>query len=293
MKAIFKGCATALATPFKDNKFDANAYAKLIEYQLENGVSALVACGTTGEPSTLSSTEWAKVIEACIKQVNGRVPVIAGTGSNNTTQVIEKAQEAKRLGADAQLIVTPYYNKTTQEGLIAHFSIIAEKTELPIIVYNVPSRTGMTISADTVGKLSKIDNIVAIKEATSDMALEADMMVACDNKLHFYSGSDETVVPFMSIGGLGVISVVSNVAPKITSDMTGAMLNGDYKYAASLQLKLMRLIRLLFSKVSPIPLKAALSLIGICENEVRLPLIPMTESEMQPLKQCLKELNLI
>ncbi len=290
-KTIFKGCATALITPFKDNQVDEKALKKIIKYQLDNGVSALVACGTTGEPATLSNDEWEKVLSICVKESDGSVPVIAGTGSNNTLSVVEKAKRAKKLGACAQLVVTPYYNKTTQEGLLAHYKYIAQNSELPIIVYNVPSRTGMTIAPETVRKLSQIEGITAIKEATSDLALLADMMNACKNDLDFYSGSDESVVPFMSLGGLGVISVLSNVAPEMVSKLTSFMLNGEYKKAAEIQINAMPFIRALFSKTSPIPVKAALNLMGFCKNEVRLPLIPMQKTDK--LKQIMEELKIL
>ncbi|MGI6215316.1 MAG: 4-hydroxy-tetrahydrodipicolinate synthase [Christensenellales bacterium] len=290
-KTIFKGCATALITPFKNNQIDKKALEKLIAYQLDNGVSALVACGTTGEPAALSIDEWESVLKICVNESAGSVPVIAGTGSNNTLEVVEKARRAKELGASAQLVVTPYYNKTTQEGLIAHYKYIAQNSELPIIVYNVPSRTGMTIEPQTIAALAKIDGIAAVKEATSDIALLADMMHACKSELDFYSGSDESIVPFMSLGGLGVISVLSNVIPKAVSDITSFMLKDEYKKAAAMQIKLMPFVRALFSKTSPIPVKAALSLLGLCENEVRLPLIPMWETDS--LKQIMKELNIL
>ncbi|MDO5022184.1 MAG: 4-hydroxy-tetrahydrodipicolinate synthase [Eubacteriales bacterium] len=290
-QVIFKGCATALITPFKDNKLDEKALKKIVTHQLDNGVSSLVACGTTGEPPTLSQEEWEKVISICVKEVAGAVPVIAGTGSNNTLSVVEKAKKAEKLGAQAQLVVTPYYNKTTQEGLVKHFSYIAKNSDLPIIVYNVPSRTGMTIDPQTIAELSQIDNIVAVKEATSDLALLADMLNACNGELSFYSGSDESIMPFMALGGLGVISVLSNAAPKFVSVLTDLVLKGEYKRAAEMQVKAMPLIRMLFSKTSPIPIKAAMSLMGLCENELRLPLVPMQDTSK--LKQLMEELNLL
>ncbi len=292
-KILFTGCATALATPFTDNGIDEQALRKLVNYQLENGVSALIACGTTGEPSTMSEQEWARTVEIVVEETNQRVPVIAGTGGNNTAEVIRSAKKAEQLGAVAQLCVTPYYNKTTQQGLIAHYTAIADNTNLPAIIYNVPSRTGLSIAPETVGTLSHHENIVAVKEASADLIKLGDMMRLSGERLSFYSGTDEVVVPLMSLGGLGVISVASNAAPALMVQMTDAMLAGDVKTAAALQLKLLPFIHALFSEVNPIPVKAALHKLGICQNTVRLPLVPLSENNTRVLHKEMQSLGLV
>lgn len=292
-KILFTGCATALATPFTDNGVDEQALRKLVNYQLENGVSALIACGTTGEPSTMSEQEWARTVEIVVEETNERVPVIAGTGGNNTAEVIRSAKKAEQLGAVAQLCVTPYYNKTTQQGLIAHYTAIADNTNLPVIIYNVPSRTGLSIAPETVGALSHHKNIVAVKEASADLIKLGDMMRLSDERLSFYSGTDEVVVPLMSLGGLGVISVASNAAPALMVQMTDAMLAGDVKTAAALQLKLLPFIHALFNEVNPIPVKAALHMLGICQNIVRLPLVPLSENNTRVLHKEMQSLGLV
>lgn len=290
---LFTGCATALATPFHETGIDEKALRMLVDYQLDSGISALVACGTTGEPTTMEGTEWADTLRIVVEQAHGRVPVIAGTGGNDTKKVIESAKAARALGADAQLCVTPYYNKTTQRGLVAHYTAIADAGDLPIIVYNVPSRTGLCIKPETLAALKAHPRIVAVKEATADMVLLGDMMRLCGDDLSFYSGSDEVTVPLMSLGGLGVISVLSNVAPRETVAMVNAMLDGDVESAARWQLKLLPLIHALFSEVNPIPVKAALSLMGLCENRLRLPLIPLSEENTEKLKAEMRKLGLI
>lgn len=289
----FRGTATALVTPFKNDKVDTEALRRLVSWQIENGAAALVACGTTGEPATMTENEWRKALSTVVAEAAGRVPVIAGTGGNNTRETIRFARAARELGADAQLCVTPYYNKTTQDGLIAHYNAIADDGALPVILYNVPSRTGLCVSPQTAGALSRHPNIVAIKEASGDLALAGDMMCACGENLAFYSGSDEVTVPLMSLGGLGVISVVSNVAPRLTSQMTGLMLGGDTSAAAKAQLRLLPLIRALFSRVNPIPVKAALSLMGRCENSLRLPLVPMEGEALEGLKTEMTKLGVL
>ncbi|MDI9519675.1 MAG: 4-hydroxy-tetrahydrodipicolinate synthase [Bacillota bacterium] len=290
---IFTGTATALVTPFTENGIDTAALKKLVDWQIDQGVSALIACGTTGEPSTMDEAEWEETVSTVIKAAKGRVPVVAGTGSNNTAHVIKLAKLAKKLGADAQLVVTPYYNKTTQQGLIAHYTAIADEGSLPVVVYNVPARTGLNMLPDTLGKLSHHPNIVAMKEASGDLIQITEMMRLCEDRIAFYSGSDEVVVPLMALGGQGVISVMSNVAPDLTVQMTGAMLDGDFQKAAGLQIRLMPLIRALFVETNPIPAKAGVSLLGFCENRVRLPLIPMTEKNYSVLKAEMEKLGLI
>ncbi|MDD2429705.1 MAG: 4-hydroxy-tetrahydrodipicolinate synthase [Eubacteriales bacterium] len=292
-RILFEGTATALATPFLKDGIDEKSLRDLVEFQIAGGVSGMVACGTTGEASTLTEDEWARTVQIVVAQTKGRVPVIAGTGGNNTADVIRRAHKARELGAAAQLCVTPYYNKTTQRGLIAHYTAIAEDGSLPVIIYNVPARTGLSVTAETVAVLSEVDNIVAIKEASANLVLVADILRLCEGRIAVYSGADEVIVPLMSLGGLGVISVISNVAPRQVSDLTDAMLSGDYKEAARLQLRLLPLTHALFSEVSPIPLKAAMALMGLGDNHVRLPLVPLGEENAEKLKQEIKKLGLI
>jgi len=293
MTPLFKGTCTALATPFSQDGVDVKALEKLVRWQLGAGVSALVACGTTGEASTLTDDEWEAVVSAVIRAAGGRVPVIAGTGGNNTAHVIHLAKRAKELGADAQLCVTPYYNKTTQPGLVAHYKAIAQDGSLPLIVYNVPSRTGLNVAPETLAEISRHPMVIGIKEASGDLARAADMIRLCEGRIAFYSGTDEVTVPLMSLGGLGVISVVSNVAPELTARMTEEMLSRRTKEAAELQLGLMPLIHALFSEMNPIPVKAGLNMLGICEDRVRLPLIPMGERNRALLAGEMKKLGLI
>ena len=294
MKApLFKGSATALITPMKNGEIDLPALDRLLERQLSGGIQALVPCGTTGEPATLSPEEWRTVIARTVDVVGKRVPVIAGTGGNNTRDVIEKANLARQLGADAQLCVTPYYNKTTQEGLLAHYRAIARETALPVILYSVPARTGMAISVDTLKELSRLDQIVALKEAGGDIARAADIRVACGDDLPLYCGADEMTVPMLSIGASGVISVLSNAMPEAVRAMTDAWFSGNVSEAGRAQLLLLPLIRLLFRQVSPIPIKAALHLMGVCENELRLPLVPLSGDSLEPLRRELERLEVL
>lgn len=292
-RILFEGTATALVTPMTKDGLDLPALDKLIDFQLDNGIAALVACGTTGEPSTLSDAEWEAIVSRVVRRVNGRVPVIAGTGGNNTSRVIELAARAKSLGANAQLCVTPYYNKTSQEGLVAHYLKIADESPLPLILYNVPSRTGLSVSVDSLKKLSAHENILALKEAGGDIARVADIACACGDALPLYSGADEMIVPMMALGAHGVISVLSNILPAQTAAMTGAWLSGDSAQAMRIQLQLMPLIRLLFSEVNPIPVKAALSMMGMMRDELRLPLIPLTAVNREKLRKELQRLEII
>ena len=291
--SLFQGVATALITPMNQQGIDIKALQQLVEYQIAGGVQALVACGTTGEPSTMSDKEWAEVVSCIIKTVNKRVPVIAGTGGNNTAKVIQMAQTAKELGADAQLCVTPYYNKTTQNGLVAHYKAILDASSLPMYLYNVPSRTSLDMSVSTLATLSKEKNVLGVKEACGDIGKVGDIRALCGEELPIYSGSDENIVPMLSLGSKGVISVLSNFAPDITCKMTEAWFTGDVQKAGELQVQLMPLIRILFSQVNPIVTKAALSLMGMCENYLRLPLVPMQEEAMLPLKQELAKWGLL
>ena len=259
-KCIFKGCATALATPFDSQGINFLEFGKLINYQIEQGINALVVCGTTGEATTMTTEEKKETMKFAISCVNGRVPVILGTGSNNTKTAIENAQYAEKIGADAILVVTPYYNKTTQKGLIMHFTAIANSTSLPIILYNVPSRTGVNILPETCFELSKLNNIVAIKEASSNISQVASIANLCKDNLTIYSGNDDQIVPIMALGGLGVISVLSNIAPKACVSLTNEFLSGNLEDAKNIQLEYLDLIKELFCEVNPIPVKYALNM---------------------------------
>lgn len=292
-KIIFKGCGTAIITPFNENGVNFDEFEKLIEFQISNGVDALIVCGTTGESSTMTVEERKQTIEFAIKTANKRVPIIAGTGGNCTSSVIEFTKWAESAGADAALIVTPYYNKTTQEGLIAHYTAIATSTTLPIILYSVPSRTGVNITPSTCLELSKISNIVAIKEASGNLSQIAEIKALCRENLHVYSGNDDQIVPILSLGGLGVISVLSNIAPKYTHDMVMNYFEGKITESTDMQLDSLYLTKALFSEVNPIPVKAALNILGYNVGTPRLPLVEMTEKEQEKLKEEMKNFELI
>ena len=287
--ALFQGCATALITPFRAGQVDYPALEKLLEFQLENGIDGIVACGTTGEPATMTAQEWESVLAAILRQVHGRVPVIAGTGGNNTADTIQKARRARELGADAQLCVTPFYNKTTQAGLVAHYRAIARDGALPVILYNVPSRTGLNMLPETLQTLAKEDGIIAMKEASGNMVQIMNMIHQCGGDIAFYSGSDELTAPVRAVGGMGTISVLSNIAPALMRDMTHLPL----EEAEALNLRAMPLIAALFSEVNPIPVKAAAAMMGLCENEVRLPLIPLSPKNTEILRQEMTKAGLI
>lgn len=283
---IFKGVGTAIATPFDSNdNINFDEFKRLVELQIENGVSAIIVCGTTGEASTMSQEEKQELIRCCVKIVNKRIPVIAGIGSNNTKLVIENEKYAQYVGVDGLLAVTPYYNKTTQEGLIAHYKLIASQTNLPIILYNVPSRTGVNILPDTYLELSKIKNIVATKEANGDISSIIKTKHLCGDELNIYSGNDDQILPALSAGAIGVISVLSNVAPKYTSQMIEKYFNCEIKEATKMQLNAIELINSLFKEVNPIPVKAALNILGYNFGKPRLPLVECSEQ----LKELLKE----
>ena len=282
-KTIFKGVATAIVTPLTENGVDYDAFGKLIDWQIDSGVNAIVVCGTTGECSTLTDEEHCAVIEYCVKRVNKRVPVIAGTGSNDTEYAIWLTKQAEKAGADAALLVTPYYNKTTQKGLIKMFEAIADATNLPLILYNVPSRTGINIEPDTYVALSKHPNIVAIKEANGNISKMVETVSKLNGALDIYSGNDDQIVPVLAIGGKGVISVLSNVAPKETADLCDRFFKGDISGSMALQSKYNELISLLFCETNPIPVKAAMAKLGWCEDYLRLPLVPMEEDHRKKL----------
>lgn len=288
-KTLFTGCGVALATPFKNGEVDYPALKKLLHFQLDAGTDAIIACGTTGEPATMTRDEWEKVLAFTVAEVAGRIPVIAGTGGNNTRDVIEKARRAKALGADGQLCVTPYYNKATQSGLIAHYTAIADDGALPMILYNVPSRTGLNLLPATVEKLAGHEMIVGVKEASGDMVQIMEILRRCGDRISLYSGSDELTAPILAMGGSGVISVAANILPSQMRQMA----HGTIAEAAALNLQLLPLIRALFAEVNPIPVKAALHLMGICENELRLPLTPLSPEHESILRDEMKKVGLV
>mgnify|MGYP003304144508 CR=1 FL=1 len=292
-KTIFKGSATALVTPLNEKGVNFDVLEKLVEFQIKNGTDALVICGTTGEAPTLDDGEHLDAIECAVSVTKGRIPVIAGTGSNNTDHAVMMNKESEKRGADGLLWVTPYYNKTTQRGLIRHYEVLAASTNLPAIMYNVPGRTGVDIKPETVEVLSKIENIVAIKEATGDVARTCDIISRCGDNIDVYSGNDDIIVPLMSVGAKGVISVLSNVMPQETHDMCSLCLNGNYADAGKLQVKYFNLVKALFCEVNPIPVKTAMNLMGFGVGNLRLPLYEMEDKNLELLKTEMKKLNLI
>ncbi len=281
---LFKGCGTAIATPFKDTSVNITEFKKLVEFQIENKVDSLIVCGTTGEASTMTKEEKIEVINCAIKTSNKKIPIIVGTGSNNTKQAIENSQLAESLGADGLLVVTPYYNKSTQKGLIDHYKAIAESVSIPIILYNVPGRTGVNILPQTCLELSKIPNIVAIKEASGNISQVAEIAKLCGDNLYIYSGNDDQIVPILSLGGIGVISVLSNIKPKLTHDIVQNFFEGNLSASLKLQLDNLPLIKLLFTEVNPIPVKAALNILGFDFGEPRLPLSPISNENFKLLE---------
>lgn len=290
---IFTGAAVAIVTPFKNNQVDYESLAALIERQIENSTDAIVICGTTGESSTLTDEEHKECIRFCVEKTNGRVPVIAGTGSNDTDYAIALSKYACEVGADALLLVTPYYNKATPKGLIKHFTAIADATDKPIILYNVPSRTGVNISLPVYKELAKHDRIVAAKEASGNISAVAALAEACGNSLDIYSGNDDQIVPILSLGGKGVISVLSNVIPKETHDIVALWNEGKTKESLALQLKYLDLINALFCEVNPVPVKTAMGLMGLCADEMRLPLCEMEENNKERLATALRNHGII
>ena len=291
-KTLFTGAATALVTPFNEEGVDFCALSNIIDYQIDNGIDALVICGTTGEAATMPDREHLSVIDFAVKRVNGRVPVIAGTGSNDTSHCVELSVESQNLGADGLLITTPYYNKATQKGLIMHYDKVLEKTNLPIILYNVPGRTGMSYAISTIKELAKDERIVGVKEASGNISYATELACSCP-ELDMYSGNDDMVVPILSLGGKGVISVLSNVAPKETHDLCQKWFDGDIKGSRELQFKYLELINSLFCEVNPIPVKTAMNMMGFSAGNLRLPLCEMDPANYKRLENAMKECGLI
>ena len=289
---IFKGVATALITPMNEQGVDYPALVRLVNWQIEQGIDALVICGTTGESSTLSDAEHKEVLKVALETAAGRVPMIAGTGSNDTAYAIDLTKYACQLGYDGMLVVTPYYNKTTQKGLLAMFTAIADASTKPIILYNVPSRTGVNIEPATCAALAEHPNICAIKEASSNISKIVEIAALAGDKLDIYSGNDDQIVPIMACGGVGVISVLSNVLPAETVALCRKFFAGDVAGAMELQKKYLPLTNALFSEVNPIPAKAAMAALGFCENRLRLPLVPMEQAHEEKLLGCMRNLGL-
>ncbi len=286
---MFSGAFTALITPFRNGEVDVEALESLVEFQIDNGIHGLVPCGTTGESPTLSESEDRLVIETVVRVSNGRVPVIAGTGSNNTESAIKYTKMAEDAGANGSLQVSPYYNKPTQEGLYRHFATIAENTDLPLVLYNIPGRTSVAIEPETIARLAEdIPNIVGVKEATLSTGIAGEIKRLCGDEFDILSGDDPMTLPIMALGGSGVIAVTSNIAPGIFSGMVNALMEGDFERGRSIHYQLLPLFKALFVQTNPIPVKTAASLLGLCSDEMRLPLIPMSGDELRDLEEALE-----
>ena len=288
---MFSGAFTALITPFRNGTVDVEALESLVELQISQGIHGLVPCGTTGETPAMSEAEDRLVIETVARVADGRVPVIAGSGSNSTEMAIKYTRMAQEAGADGSLQVSPYYNKPTQEGLYRHFAAIAESTDLPLLLYNIPGRTAVTIEAETMARLAEVPNIVGVKESTLSMNMVSDIRLLCGEEFDILSGDDPMTLPVMSLGGSGVISVTSNIAPGVVSDMVDAILSGDWERGRELHYELLPLFRALFAETNPIPVKTAASLLGLCSDEMRLPLISMEGENLRLLQESLDAAN--
>jgi 4-hydroxy-tetrahydrodipicolinate synthase len=293
MKRVFQGSMVAVVTPFKDGRVDEAKVRELVEFHIKNGTDVLVPCGTTGESPTLSHDEHRRVIELAIQAANKRIPVVAGTGSNSTAEAIDLTRFAKNAGADGALVVLPYYNKPTQQGLIAHCRAIADAVDLPLILYNIPGRTGINMLPETLAVLADHPNIVGMKEATGNLEQMTQDIVLCGAKLSFLSGDDTLTLPLMAVGGKGVISVVANIVPRDVADLTRAFLSGDWKRARELHLKLFPLCQAMFCETNPIPVKTAMALMGMIGGELRMPLCPMSEANLSKLKAAMRAYGLI
>lgn len=290
---MFSGSLVALVTPFRDGKVDGSSLEGLVEFQISHGTNGIVPCGTTGESATLSHEEHDEVIKAVIKAVNKRVPVVAGTGSNSTEEAIRLTRAAEKSGADGALMISPYYNRPTQEGIYQHYKKVAESVGIPIIVYNIPGRTGSKIEPETLARLAEIKNVAGVKEATGSVDQAIDVIRLCGDRLAVYSGEDSLTFSLMALGGKGVISTVANIAPREMSQAAGACLKGDWEKGRQAQLDLIPLIRAVFLETNPIPVKTALALMGKCSGELRLPLTPMSEGNLGKLRTALADFGLV
>jgi 4-hydroxy-tetrahydrodipicolinate synthase len=288
---MFSGALTALVTPFRNGEVDVEALEGMVEFQIHGGIHGLVPCGTTGETPAMTEEEDRLVISTVVRVAGGRVPIVAGSGSNSTDMAIKYTRMAQEEGADGSLQVAPYYNKPTQEGLYRHFATIAESTDLPIILYNIPGRTAVTVSAETIARLAEIPNIVGVKESTLSMNMTSDIKSLCGEDFSILSGDDPMTLPMMALGGQGVISVASNVAPTAVSDMVRALLDGDFERGRELHYELLPLFRALFVETNPIPVKAAASILGLCSDEMRLPMTPLQDENLEILRQVMEESN--
>ncbi|MDR0676893.1 MAG: 4-hydroxy-tetrahydrodipicolinate synthase [Elusimicrobiota bacterium] len=290
---MFKGSIVALVTPFKNGMLDKNKLKELVEWHIKNNTSAIIPCGTTGESATLTHLEHNEVIEIVVEAANKKIPIIAGTGSNNTKESILLSQHAQSVGADGILMITPYYNKPSQNGIYEHFKVISENINIPIMLYNIASRTGVNMSAELIYRLSKLKNIVAIKEASGNINQISDIIEKCDESFVLMSGDDALTLPVLSLGGTGVVSVLANIAPRDVSDMVKAFQKGDIKKARELHYKLSNLVKAMFLETNPVPIKTAMEILGICSGEVRLPMYKMDEKNIEKLKIALKNYGLI
>jgi 4-hydroxy-tetrahydrodipicolinate synthase len=290
---MFSGSIVALVTPFKNGKVDWQSLESLVEFHIQNGTNGIVPCGTTGESATLDHAEHHDVIKAVVKAVKKRVPVIAGTGSNSTQEAIDLTIGAERAGADGALLISPYYNRPMQEGIYQHYKAVAASVGIPLIVYNIPARTGSKIEPETLARLSEIKNVAGVKEATGSVDQAIDVIRLCGDRLAVFSGEDSLAYSLMALGGKGVISTVANIAPKAMADLTQACLKGDWQKGRELQFRLIPLIRAVFIETNPIPSKAALALMGKCSNEMRLPLTPMAEGNVKKLRQAMADFGLL
>jgi 4-hydroxy-tetrahydrodipicolinate synthase len=290
---MFSGSMTALITPFRDGQLDAEAFGRLVEFQIAGGSSALVPCGSTGESATLTHQEHAEVVRLAVKYAKGRVPVIAGTGSNSTAEAIALTRAAQEAGATAALLISPYYNKPTQEGIYQHYKAIAAATRFPLIVYNIPGRTGSKIEATTIARLAEIEHIVGLKESTGSLDEVQEVIRLCGERLEIYSGDDALTLPIMAVGGVGVISVMANALPKRSAEMAAAALAGDWATARRLHYDMLPFGRVLFLETNPIPIKAAMAMMGYCRDELRLPLLPMSEAPRAKLRSVMQQMGLV
>ncbi len=290
---LFTGCAPALITPFRDGAIDESAFVRLLHRQLDAGCDAVVVCGTTGESAVLTDDERSRLLELAVRETYGRVPVIAGAGSNNTQRALTYIRQAEHAGVDGLLLVTPYYNKTTQSGLIAHYEYLADRTDLPILLYEVPSRTGVTMTPETIAELSHHPRILGIKEAGTDLERVSRSILLCDRDFRFYSGNDALALPMFAIGASGLISVASNLLPREFGELCKLCLDGNYTAAGQIHYRYLMLMEDLFCEVNPIPVKAAMEMMGLCSSEVRLPLVGLSAQNLLKLKQCLNELGLL
>ena len=290
---MFKGSIVALVTPFRDGQVDEKALGELIEFQIQNGTQGIVPCGTTGESATLSHDEHNRVVEKTVKTARGRVPVIAGTGSNNTEEAVTLTRHAQAVGANAALIISPYYNKPTQEGLFQHFSKVAQAVDIPVVVYNIPGRTGVNIAPETFGRLTQVRNIVGIKESSGSLQQVSDIIRQCGEHMAILSGDDMLTLPILALGGTGVISVAANIIPRDMAEMVQAFEKGDLALARRLHFQMSALVDALFIETNPLPVKTALGMMGFCTEEMRLPMCPMSESHREQLSRALKAYGII